>query len=195
MGEEGLKSRVLAHTDFSLQYSSYWQALLQLNHFRSVFRPVYRWHPEGRFHSYPSLRIHCCFLKFPGAPCLFLPSRLPWSPPYLSLFFPSPSEKKRKQNNKAGPSGVSGYGSHPCFWLRIQEILSCCSEWNSLKRPAKPQIAGWEGPKEWQLYTWRLQDPPLFTDDGKGNIGGRAAPEPSYHRTLMAAELHLLIAV
>lgn len=59
---EGLKSRAFACTEFSAQWSLYWQALLQLNSCLSMSRPVRRWHPEGRLQPYPASElIHCCF--------------------------------------------------------------------------------------------------------------------------------------
>lgn len=172
---EGLKSRAFAHTRFSSQWSSYWQALLQLNSFLSVSRPVCRWHPEGRFHSYPSLRTHSLLLfKIPRC-TLFLPSHLPWIPlPVLTLSLPLKKEKKTKQ--RSSPLW--------CVWLLKLFMLliensrnTCCSEWSSLKRPAKFQIEGGgerpqgvtalhpkpPGPtsfhRQWEGKSWRVGNP------------------------------------
>lgn len=77
--------------------------ITQLSCFCSVFRPVCRWHLQGRFHSYPRLRA-CSLLLLKFTCTLFIsPSHLPRTAPLFTC--PYSFLARTKKTKQKQPSG------------------------------------------------------------------------------------------
>ena len=187
-GVSGLKSRAFAHADLSPQCSSYWQALLQLSCFCSVFRPVCRWRLQGRFHSYPRLRARslllfkiprCTLFISPFSPALNFPS---FTCPYSFL---APHKENKTKSNP-----FWGIWLEKPFRLLVENLRNTfLLLWmKQLKKACQVPNQG-AGDGAQAVTAWYMKTPlPSQMMDGKSE--GQAAPAPRSHTTLTAAELH-----